>query len=92
MRRFRGLAQPGDPKAGMTERVIRGPGSPGRAIRRDPGSLGVSETHLSVFGPGKDKRMRFSTLAKSCVALDCQAILSSTSPAKRMPMTTTRDT
>lgn len=32
----------------------------------------VSETHLSLFRSGKVKGVRFSTLEKLCVALDCQ--------------------
>jgi putative transcriptional regulator len=35
-------------------------------------TIGVSETHLSLFRSGKVKGVRFSTLAKLCAALDCQ--------------------
>ena len=35
-------------------------------------TIGVSETHLSLFRSGKVRGVRFSTLAKLCVALDCQ--------------------
>jgi putative transcriptional regulator len=35
-------------------------------------SIGVSETHLSLFRSGKVRGVRFSTLAKLCAALDCQ--------------------
>jgi putative transcriptional regulator len=34
--------------------------------------IGVSETHLSLFRSGKVRGVRFSTLAKLCVALECQ--------------------
>jgi putative transcriptional regulator len=34
--------------------------------------IGVSETHLSLFRSGKVRGVRFSTLAKLCVVLDCQ--------------------
>ncbi len=34
--------------------------------------IGVSETHLSLFRSGKVRCVRFGTLAKLCVALDCQ--------------------
>lgn len=34
--------------------------------------IGVSETHLSLFRSGKVRGIRFSTLAKLCVALECQ--------------------
>jgi len=35
-------------------------------------TIGVSETHLSLFRSGKVKGIRFSTLAKLCAALECQ--------------------
>lgn len=35
--------------------------------------IGVSETHLSLFRSGKVRGVRFSTLAKICAALECQA-------------------
>lgn len=34
--------------------------------------IGVSETHLSLFRSGKVRGVRFSTLAKLCLVLDCQ--------------------
>jgi len=34
--------------------------------------IGVSETHLSLFRSCKVRGVRFSTLAKLCVALECQ--------------------
>ncbi|MEO7326026.1 MAG: helix-turn-helix transcriptional regulator [Dokdonella sp.] len=34
--------------------------------------IGVSETHLSLFRSGKVRGVRFSTLAKLCIALGCQ--------------------
>jgi putative transcriptional regulator len=35
-------------------------------------TIGVSETHMSLFRAGKVRGVRFSTLAKLCAALDCQ--------------------
>ncbi len=35
-------------------------------------TIGVSETHLSLFRSGKVRGVRFTTLAKLCAALDCQ--------------------
>lgn len=34
--------------------------------------IGVSETHLSLFRSGKVRGVRFSTLAKICLVLECQ--------------------
>jgi len=34
--------------------------------------IGVSETHLSLFRSGKVRGVRFSTLSKLCIALECQ--------------------
>ena len=34
-------------------------------------AIGVSETHLSLFRSGKVRGVRFGTLAKLCLALDC---------------------
>lgn len=34
--------------------------------------IGVSETHLSLFRSGKVRGVRFSTLSKICLALECQ--------------------
>lgn len=34
-------------------------------------TIGVSETHLSLFRSGKVKGVRFSTLARLCAALRC---------------------
>ena len=34
--------------------------------------IGVSETHLSLFRSGKVRGVRFSTLAKLCMILECQ--------------------
>jgi putative transcriptional regulator len=34
--------------------------------------IGVSETHLSLFRSGKVRGVRFATLSKLCIALDCQ--------------------
>jgi putative transcriptional regulator len=33
--------------------------------------IGVSETHLSLFRSGKVRGVRFGTLAKLCLALEC---------------------
>ncbi|NVJ24549.1 MULTISPECIES: helix-turn-helix domain-containing protein [Myxococcus] len=33
--------------------------------------IGVSQTHLSLFRSGKVKGVRFSTLSKLCMALEC---------------------
>ena len=35
-------------------------------------TIGVSETHLSLFRSGKVRGVRFSTLARLCAALRCQ--------------------
>jgi putative transcriptional regulator len=35
-------------------------------------TIGVSETHMSLFRSGKVRGVRFSTLAKLCAALECQ--------------------
>ena len=35
-------------------------------------TIGVSETHLSLFRSGKVRGVRFSTLARLCAALQCQ--------------------
>ena len=35
-------------------------------------TIGVSETHLSLFRSGKVRGARFATLARLCAALDCQ--------------------
>jgi putative transcriptional regulator len=34
--------------------------------------IGISETQLSLFRSGKVRGMRFATLAKLCLALDCK--------------------
>jgi putative transcriptional regulator len=34
--------------------------------------VGLSETQLSLFRSGKVRGIRFSTLAKLCLALECQ--------------------
>ena len=34
--------------------------------------IGISETNLSLLRSGKVKGVRFSTLEKLCVALDCR--------------------
>lgn len=36
------------------------------------GIVGLSETQVSLFRSGKVRGIRFSTLAKLCVALDCR--------------------
>ena len=35
-------------------------------------TIGVSETHLSLFRSGKVRGVRFSTLGKLCRVLNCQ--------------------
>ena len=35
-------------------------------------TIGVSETHLSLFRSGKVRGVRFSTLSRLCAALRCQ--------------------
>lgn len=34
--------------------------------------VGISETQLSLFRSGKVRGIRFATLARLCLALDCQ--------------------
>jgi putative transcriptional regulator len=34
--------------------------------------IGISETQLSLFRSGKVRGLRFATLSKICLALDCQ--------------------
>lgn len=34
--------------------------------------IGISETQLSLFRSGKVRGIRFATLARLCLALDCQ--------------------
>lgn len=34
--------------------------------------IGVSQTHLSLFRSGKVRGVRFSTLSKLCLALECE--------------------
>lgn len=35
-------------------------------------TVGISETQLSLFRSGKVRGIRFATLARLCLALDCQ--------------------
>ncbi len=44
----------------------------GFTAREVSARIGVSETHLSLFRSGKVRGVRFSTLAKLCLVLDCQ--------------------
>lgn len=44
----------------------------GLTAREVSARIGVSETHLSLFRSGKVRGVRFSTLAKLCLVLDCQ--------------------
>ena len=44
----------------------------GLTAREVSACIGVSETHLSLFRSGKVRGVRFSTLAKLCLVLDCQ--------------------
>ena len=36
------------------------------------GRIGISETQLSLFRSGKVRGLRFSTLSKMCLVLDCK--------------------
>ena len=44
----------------------------GMRARQVAATIGVSETHLSLFRSGKVRGVRFATLAKLCAVLDCQ--------------------
>jgi putative transcriptional regulator len=44
----------------------------GMTAKQLASTIGVSETHLSLFRSGKVKGVRFDTLAKLCEALDCK--------------------
>jgi putative transcriptional regulator len=44
----------------------------GMRANRLAATIGVSETHLSLFRSGKVKGVRFETLAKLCEALECK--------------------
>ncbi|QNN46563.1 helix-turn-helix transcriptional regulator [Thermomonas brevis] len=44
----------------------------GLTAREVAARIGASETHLSLFRSGKVRGVRFSTLAKLCLVLDCQ--------------------
>ena len=44
-------------------------GMTGKELARQ---IGISETQLSLFRSGKVRGIRFSTLARLCLALDCQ--------------------
>jgi putative transcriptional regulator len=44
----------------------------GAKARQVAATIGVSETHLSLFRSGKVRGVRFATLAKLCAVLECQ--------------------
>lgn len=49
--------------------VLGDRGVTGKELARQ---IGISETQLSLFRSGKVRGIRFSTLARLCLALDCQ--------------------
>ena len=49
--------------------VLGDRGITGKELARQ---IGISETQLSLFRWGKVRGIRFSTLARLCLALDCQ--------------------
>lgn len=49
--------------------VLSDRGMTGKELARQ---VGISETQLSLFRSGKVRGIRFSTLARLCLALDCQ--------------------
>ena len=44
----------------------------GMKARELAAAVGISETQLSLFRSGKVKGLRFRTLAKLCLVLECQ--------------------
>lgn len=51
------------------DKVLARRGVTGKEVARD---VGLSETQLSLFRSGKVRGIRFSTLARLCLVLDCQ--------------------
>lgn len=51
------------------DRVLARRGVTGKEVARE---VGLSETQLSLFRSGKVRGIRFSTLARLCLVLDCQ--------------------
>jgi putative transcriptional regulator len=49
--------------------VLGNRGITGKELARQ---IGISETQLSLFRSGKVRGIRFSTLSRLCLALDCQ--------------------
>ncbi|WP_307695333.1 helix-turn-helix domain-containing protein [Sphingomonas koreensis] len=49
--------------------VLGDRGITGKELARQ---IGISETQLSLFRSGKVRGIRFATLARLCLALDCQ--------------------
>lgn len=43
----------------------------GMKARELAGIIGISETQMSLFRSGKVKGIRFRTMAKLCIVLDC---------------------
>ena len=51
------------------DKVLAQRGVTGKEVARE---VGLSETQLSLFRSGKVRGIRFSTLARLCLVLDCQ--------------------
>lgn len=51
------------------DQVLARRGVTGKEVARQ---VGLSETQLSLFRSGKVRGIRFSTLARLCLVLDCQ--------------------
>jgi putative transcriptional regulator len=51
------------------DEVLARRGVTGKEVARE---IGLSETQLSLFRSGKVRGIRFSTLARLCLVLDCQ--------------------
>jgi putative transcriptional regulator len=51
------------------DKVLARRGVTGKEVARE---VGLSETQLSLFRSGKVRGIRFSTLARLCLVLDCQ--------------------
>ena len=53
----------------MLDALLGDRGITGKELARQ---VGLSETQLSLFRSGKVRGIRFATLARLCLALDCQ--------------------
>jgi putative transcriptional regulator len=51
------------------DKVLARRGVTGKEVARE---VGLSETQLSLFRSGKVRGIRFSTLARLCLVLECQ--------------------